>query len=265
MYEIWEAISPVVWNLLLVIVIVFVGKKFISIAVNMVKKATERAGLEHGVTSFLTSLTKIALYIIIIVIVAGILGIPTASFIALISSCGLAVGLALQGSLQNFAGGVLILLMKPFVVGDYIIAKGMEGTVDSIDICYTKLRTIDNKIAIIPNGTLSNSELVNVSREPIRRVDLTVPISYTDNIKAVKSMLLKLAENCQYVLPEKEVNVFVSEFGNDSIIIGFRVWCETEHYWDTKFQLQEQIKEAMDANGFTIPFHQVDVFMKNEK
>lgn len=265
MYEIWVIVAPIVWSLAEVAIVFFVGRKLIGLIIDILKKATERAGLEKGVISFLSSMTRIALYIILVVIIAGIFGIPTASFVALIGSCGLAIGLALQGSLQNFAGGVLILIMKPFIVGDYIVVNGLEGTVSSIDICYTKLRTADNKVVVIPNGTLSNSELTNVSKEPKRRVDFIVPISYDDDIRGVKAMLVRLAESCENVLQEEPVQVFVSDFANDSISIGFRVWCRTEHYWDIKFSLQERIKEAMDTNGYTIPFHQIDVVVKNNQ
>lgn len=265
MVEIWNIVAPLVWDFLLILLILFIGKKVITIAVNMVKKATVKAGAEAGVTSFLASLTKISLYAILVVIIAGIFGIPTASFIAVLSSCGVAIGLALQGSLQNVAGGVLILLMKPFVVGDYISAKGLEGTVDSIDICYTKLRTPDNRIVIMPNGALSNSDLVNVAKEPTRRVDFIVPVSYKDDIPGVKTMLARLAETNENVLQEQPVDIFISDFSASSISIGFRVWCKSELYWDVKFDLQEKIKDAMDSNGYTIPYQQVDIVVKNEK
>lgn len=264
MYELWLTVSPIVWSLVKVFAVFFIGKKVIGLAVNLVKKGTTKAGFEQGVISFLCSLTKIALYALLIVIIAGIFGIPTASFIAVISSCGLAIGLALQGSLQNFAGGVLILLMKPFVVGDYICAKGLEGTVDSIDICYTKLRTTDNRIVIMPNGALSNSDLINVAKEPIRRVDLSVSVSYDDNLPEVKKMLTRIAQGCENVLQDKTIDVFVSNFAASSVDIGFRVWCKSEYYWDVKWELQEKVKAEMDANGFTIPYQQVDIIVKNK-
>ncbi|MBQ8281526.1 MAG: mechanosensitive ion channel [Lachnospiraceae bacterium] len=265
MVEIWNTVAPVVWDFLLILLIIFIGRKAIAFAVNMVKRATEKAGVEAGVTTFLASFTKIGLYAILVVIIAGIFGIPTASFIAVLSSCGVAIGLALQGSLQNVAGGVLILLMKPFVVGDYISARGLEGTVDSIDICYTKLRTSDNRIVIMPNGTLSNSDLINVAKEPTRRVDFIVPVSYKDDIPGVKAMLAGLAETNENILQDRPVDVYISDFSASSISIGFRVWCKSELYWDVKIDLQEKIKAAMDANGYTIPYQQVDIVVKNEK
>lgn len=263
MYELWTTISPIVWTLIKVLAVFFIGRKAIGFTVTLVKKGTTKAGFEQGVISFLCSLTKILLYALLIVIIAGIFGIPTASFIAVISSCGLAIGLALQGSLQNFAGGVLILLMKPFVVGDYICAKGLEGTVDSIDICYTKLRTGDNRIVILPNGSLSNSDLVNVAKEPIRRVDLIVPVSYDDNIPEIKTILTRIGQGCENVLQDKPVDVFISDFAASSVTIGFRVWCKSEYFWDVKCELQEKVKVAMDANGYTMPYQQIDVIVKN--
>lgn len=265
MYEIWQIAAPIVWSLVEVVAVFLIGTKLIKLVIEILKKATERAGLEKGVISFLSSMARIALYGILVVIIAGIFGIPTASFVAVIGSCGLAVGLALQGSLQNFAGGVLILLMKPFVVGDYISAKGLEGTVYSIDICYTKLKTPDNKIVVLPNGALSNADLVNVSKEPVRRVDFTVPVSYSDDYEGIKSMLAGLAASSELVLKDRPVDIFISDFANDSVSVGFRVWCATEHYWDVKFDLQEKIKKSMDEKGYTIPFRQVDVLIKNEK
>lgn len=265
MEEIWNIVAPIVWKIILVVLILIIGRKLIGYVINLVKKATAKAGVEQGVISFLASLTKILLYAILVIIIAGLFGVPTASFVAVLSSCGLAIGLALQGSLQNFAGGVLILLMKPFVVGDYIVAKGLEGTVDSIDICYTKLRTGDNRIVIIPNGALSNSDLINVAKEPTRRVDLIVPISYSDDISGVKTMLTRIADESENVLHDKPVDVYISGFSDSSISMGFRVWCKSEHYWDVKIDLQEKIKAAMDANGYTIPFQQVDIVIKNEK
>ena len=265
MYELWNVVSPIIWSLIKVLTVFFIGRKAIRFSVNLVRKGTTRAGFEKGVISFLCSFTKIILYALLVVIIAGIFGIPTASFVAVISSCGLTIGLALQGSLQNFAGGVLILLIKPFVVGDYICAKGLEGTVDSIDICYTKLRTGDNRIVILPNGELSNSDLINVAKEPVRRVDLTVSVSYDDNVSEVKAMLAEIGYNCEKVLQEKPVDVYISDFAASSVTYGFRVWCKSEHFWSVKCELQEKLKEAMDAKGYTMPYQQVDILVKNKE
>jgi small conductance mechanosensitive channel len=261
--SIWNIVAPILWVLVQAVLVLIIGKKLIGVVIQMIKRVSEKGHLEKGVVSFICSLTKIILYVILIVIIAGIFGIPTASFIAIIGSCGLAIGLALQGSLQNFAGGVLILVMKPFVVGDYITVSGLEGTVSSIDICYTKLKTFDNKIVILPNGTLSNANLVNVSHEPTRRLDLEIPISYEDDIREVKTMLTGIVDRTEGVLSEPNKEIVVLEFGDSSIKLGVRVWVKTENYWNVKFELQEEIKYAMDNNGFTIPFQQIDVTVKN--
>ena len=261
----WNIIAPIGWKILEVLLIFFVGRKLIKVCEKLIIRTTGKAEIDPGVGSFIASFTKIILYVILLVAIAGIFGVPTASFITIIGSCGLAVGLALQGSLQNFAGGVLILVMKPFVTGDYIIVNGLEGTATSIDICYTKLTTVDNKVVILPNGTLSNSNLINVSKEKFRRIDITVPVSYSDDIRGVKQMLEEIAENNTRVLKDRQVDVFVNEFDNSSIQMGFRTWVKSSDYWPVKWELMETIKLTMDERGYTVPFSQMDVFIKNQK
>ena len=260
--KVWSIAEPIVWSIIKVIVVFIIGQKLIKFIGKLILKASDKANVDKGVASFLSSMAKIALNCILVIVICGIVGIPTASFVAVLGSCGLALGLALQGSLQNFAGGVLILFMKPFVVGDYIVVNGLEGTVYHIDICYTKLRTLDNRIVVLPNGSLSNANLVNVSTEAKRRVDITVPIGYQDDIKAVKTMLQGIADKNEKILKNEAKTIAVCNYGDDSVEIAFRVWCKTEDYWELKFNLLEEIKYQMDANGFTIPFHQLDVLLK---
>ena len=175
---------------------------------------------------------------------------------------GFAIGLALQGSLANFAGGVLILLLKPFKVGDYIIQGGNEGTVYEISIFYTKLKTVDNKVVVIPNGILSNNTLTNVSHMEKRRVDVTVGISYDADIKLAKELLYQLAQRDESRLPEEDAVVFVDNLGASSVDIGVRVWVKSEDYWDTKWRLMENIKYILDENHISIPYQQIDVQIK---
>ncbi len=246
------------------LLVLFIGHKLIQFVAHMVRRATDNAKVEKGVASFLESLTKILLHAVLIVIVCGIVGIPTASLLALIGSGGLTLGLALQGSLQNFAGGVLILFMKPFVVGDYIYVGSLEGKVFHIDICYTKLRTVDNKVVVLPNGVLSNTNLVNASSFPKRRVDIIVPISYGDDIKAVREMLLTIPPTCKKIIQKEPIDVVVEEFGESSINLCMRSYCKPTDYLDVKHELLEKIKYGIDEGGFTIPFKQVDVHFDDE-
>lgn len=203
--------------------------------------------------------------IILIFIVAGYLDFSTGPIVAALGSAGLAVGLALQGSLANFAGGVLILLMKPFRMGDYISALGVEGVVTKIDMVYTTLCTADNKSVVIPNGSLSNAQIVNVTREPKRRVDLLIGIDYDEDIRRVKQIMMDVAMKHELVLKEEEIQVFVSDFDASAISMGLRVWTATENYWTVRWELQEQIKIVFDEKKVSIPFERLDVQLLGDK
>ena len=196
----------------------------------------------------------------------GFLGIPTSSVIAAISAAGLAIGLALQGSLSNFAGGVLILLFKPFDIGDYIKedTHGNEGTVEGIDLFYTKLKTPDNKQVVVPNGILANSSLTNFTSQNMRRVDITVGISYDSDIKLAKSILLDIINADERVLKDQDINVFVAELAESQVTLGTRFWVATDDYWQTKWDMLELYKEQLEGNGIDIPFNQLCVTI-NEK
>ena len=265
--KVWDVVGPYVMTIFEALVIIFIGRKLIKWISNLTRKAGEKAKLERGVLSFLVSLVNIVLYAILIIIVASEVGIPTASLIAVLGSIGVAVGLALQGSLSNFAGGLLILIMKPFLVGDYIQIDGNEGFVTDIDICYTKLRTFDYRTVIIPNGKLSNTNMVNWTKEKYRRVEFIVPISYEDDIKSVKSMLFELAAKNELIINTEELPMLVQlqNYGESSIDLIVRMWCKTPNYWKVLFGMKESIRYGMIEKGFTIPFKQVDLHMKEEK
>ena len=188
----------------------------------------------------------------------------TTSVAAALASCGVAIGLALQGSLSNFAGGVLILVLKPFVVGDYIVEdnKGREGTVKEIQLFYTKLLTVDNKTVIIPNGTLANTSLTNVTAQDKRRLDLSVGISYDADLKKAKELIEGIFRADEDILKEEGINVFVDNLGDSSVVIGARGWVKKDAYWTTKWRLTENIKLTLDENGIEIPFNQVVVHVK---
>lgn len=251
--------------LLIAVIIIFIGRKLIKWLVRLLHKSLDRSNLDEGVTKFLVSAVSISLNIILMIIAANVLGLETSSLVALVGSAGLTLGLALQGSLSNFAGGVLILVMKPFRIGDYIIVGSNEGTVSNIDIFYTKLLTVDNRLIVIPNGSLSNSNIINVTNEPIRRLDLAISVDYSENIKKVKDILWRLGTENEMVLKDEyNVDVFVGSFDPSAISIGLRVWVEKENYWILKWELLEKIKETFDAEGVQIPYDQLDVNITNK-
>lgn len=252
-------------QVLVAILILIVGSRIIKTLVKMVRRFLERGRLEAGVVTFLTSFTKYALYFVLAMILLSQFGVTTSSVIAVLGSAGLTMGLALQGSLSNFAGGVLILLLKPFIVGDYILdnASSEEGTVKEITIFYTKLLTIDNKMIMIPNGSLSNSSITNYSHMEKRRVDLVIGVAYEANLAEVRSVLTETIQKEHGVLKEEKTDIFVSELNDSSVDIGVHVWVKTEDYWPVRWSLLEHIKTALDENGISIPFPQMDVSIRN--
>ena len=257
---------PALLKILIALLIYWIGNKLIKFLVDLTGKAMQKAHLDEGVQSFLKSALKIVLFVVLVFGIISYLGIATTGIAALFASAGVTIGLALQGSLSNLAGGVLILVLKPFKVGEYIIACGDEGTVVSIEILCTKLRTGDNKIVVIPNGALANSSITNASREEFRRVDFVFGVAYDSDLKLVKSLLQTAGERHELTLKDEDhpVKVFINEFGASSIDFGFRVWCKNSDYWTVKWELMEQVKEAFDANNIEIPFNQLDVNMKNQ-
>lgn len=244
------------------IIIYGIASKLIKWLVKIVQKAMERHDVDTGVRQFLCAIVKYVLYIILIMTILNVFGVATTSVIAVLGSAGVAVGLALQGSLSNFAGGVLILILQPFKVGDYIIQGGSEGTVYEISLFYTKLKTGDNKVVVIPNGTLSNNTIVNVSHMDRRRVDVVVGISYDADIRTAKDIIFNLAQNDECRLPEDDAIVFVDNLGASSVDIGVRLWVKASDYWTVKWRLTENIKYAMDENHISIPYTQIDVQIK---
>lgn len=248
-------------NLLICLVIFAIGKKIISLIRKIVRRSLQRSSADKGVEQFVDSLLKFGLYLILIMIIGGRLGIQTTSIVTIVGSAGVAVGLALQGSLSNFAGGVLILLLKPFKVGDYIVDGSFEGNVMQIQIFYTKLLTIDNKVVMIPNGTLMNSSIVNVTGQEQRRIDITVGISYDADILQAKRCLEQLISRDEAVLKDKPVDIFVDELADSAVILGIHAWVATDQYWGTKWRLTENIKLAFDEAGIEIPYNQLSVHL----
>ena len=250
-------------KVVLAIVFFFIGRAVIHGIQKMVKHSMQRANADTGVIQFVESFLKFGLYALLLFMIATNFGIETSSVAALIASGGVAIGLALQGSLSNFAGGVLILLLKPFVVGDYIIVAidGTEGTVKVIQIFYTKLTTVDNKTIVIPNGTLSNSSLTNVTARPERQLDLKVGIAYDADLKKAKDLIETLLKQDDSIIQDEDIKVFVDSLADSSVILGMRAWVKTEEYWSTRWRLLEEIKLIFDEEGIEIPFNQLTVHM----
>jgi small conductance mechanosensitive channel len=238
-----------------------IGWWLIKVINKVVDRALNKAKVDVSLKKFILSLTSIGLKILLIISVAGMLGIATASFVAVIGAAGLAVGLALQGSLANFAGGVLILLLKPFKVGDVIEAQGYVGKVDAIQIFNTILKTPDNKTIILPNAGLSNGNITNFSAEDRRRVDMTFGIGYDDDLKKAKQILQQMVEEDKRILNDPAPVVVVSELADSSVNFAVRAWVNASDYWDVYFDFQEKVKLTFDEQGISIPFPQHDVHL----
>lgn len=255
-------------KVVLAIIVFFVGRKLIRWAVKLMKRSMERARLDEGVVQFACSAGKAVLYTMLIFNIAVSLGVTESSVAALLGTAGVAIGLALQGGLANLAGGVLLLVFKPFVVGDYIIQNqqnGCEGTVARIEMCYTTLLSIDNKKIVVPNGTLSNSTIINVTAKETRKLEIKVGISYESNIQKAKEILEKiLLEDPDTQGDRSEMVVFVDQLADSAVIMGLRVWVPTDSYWSVKWRLNQKIKEEFDAQGIVIPYNQMDIYVHHK-
>lgn len=250
-----STVGTIVWALIVWII----GKKILKALLKVLGKALDRSRLDEGVTKFMLSLSRFAGNVVLVIMIIDILGFDTTSFIAVLGSAGIALGMSLQGSLANVAGGILILLFKPFAVGDYIVAGGYEGNVTTIDLLYTKLITIDNKMVTIPNGTLSNSSIVNVASQPQRRLDIQIGIGYSSDLKLAKRLLLDAVNKQAGVLTDKDIMVVVKSLDDSCVTLETRCWVMTSDYWNVRFALLEGYKETFDDNGIEIPFNQMDV------
>ncbi len=256
-----QAIETWAPNLLLVLVTLVVGLWIIKRIVKGFRRSAERTEMEPTLQRFLSSLIGVGLRVLLFITVAYMIGIEMTSFVAILGAAGLAVGLALQGSLANFAGGALILMFKPFKVGDFIDTGSHMGSVNEIQIFNTILKTPDNKTIIIPNGQLSNSSVTNFSTEENRRVDMTFGISYSDDIQKAKSVLKSLIDQDDRIFADPAPVIVVSSLGDSSVNITTRAWCKSGDYWNIYFEMQEKVKETFDREQISIPFPQRDVHM----
>lgn len=252
-------------NFLKAVAILVIGLPVIKWLSNQFNKFLSKRNVDESLRPFLRSLFYNLLLVLLVLSVLASVGVQMTSFVAILGAAGLAIGLALQGTLQNFAGGVIILTIKPFKVGDYIEAQSLSGTVRAIHIFNTELTTPDNKLVIIPNGKLSNESITNYSAEATRRVDLVFGIGYDDDIKKAKEVLEDIIKNDDRVLAEPEASVKVASLGDSSVNFNVRPWVKTEDYWGLYWDFQERVKLRFDEEGISIPFPQRDVHIYNEK
>lgn len=256
--------SPVVlnalWHIALALVIFFVGRWLIEKFLSRVALLDNKTKIDPGVAKFVRSLVRVALWALLIYFIADFLGVPTASFVALLGSIGVTVGLALQGSLSNFAGGLILMFLHPFKTGDYIkTVSDIEGTVVEIGLFFTTLRMADNKIITIPNGNLSAGNIINYNVLPVRRLSTTVGIAYeADTARAIELLTALIKSRKPLVNPEKAL-VYVKELGDSSVVLGLHYWVKTDDYWDEAWSINQVIKDVLDQNGIAIPFNQLDV------
>lgn len=247
-------------RIVLAILVLLIGMQLIKLIRKILKKALYRSHVDESAVHFIDSFSKYALYFLLIIFIASWLGVDAASIIAILGSVSVAIGLALQGSLSNFAGGVLILILKPFVLGDYIRdGAGNEGIVSGIDVFYTQLTTFDNKIIVLPNGTLANGCITNYTRCSKRRFDVKVSIAYKEDIRHAKEVLLAVLKEDEGILKNEEMVVLVDSLGDSSVNLIVRGWVKQEDYWPAIWRMTEKVKYALDDAEITIPFPQMDV------
>lgn len=251
-------------NLLAAIVIYFVGRFIISKLTTLVRTIMQKKQIEPSLYSFVDSFLTICLHFVLIIAIVGVLGIETSSFVALFASAGVAIGMALSGTLQNFAGGVMILLFRPFRVGDFIEAQGYSGVVKQIQIFNTILTTVDNQTVIIPNGGLSTGSLKNYSTQPYRRVDIDVEVAYGSKPEVVRKVLLDICSKDSRIMTQDAMKPFIpmTSMGSSAISFQVRVWTESANYWSVKFETTEKIYNRLAEEGIEIPFQQIDVHMR---
>ena len=263
--RIYEAVVFYGPRLIGAILTLAIGWWIIKIIQKTLRNSFEKREMEPSLRGFLNSLIGVLLKIMLFITVVGMMGVEMTSFIAVLGAVALAIGMALSGTLQNFAGGVMILLFKPFKTGDYIQAQGHSGTVNEIQIFNTILKTPDNKTIIIPNGGLSTNSMTNYSAEPRRRVDFVFGIGYGDKVDQAKKVLTNLIENDDRILKEPAPFVAVTELGDSSVNLVVRVWAEAKDYWGIYFDMNENVYNAFNKEGLNIPFPQMDVHLHQQK
>lgn len=269
--DLWKSFLGVIPTILFAILVLIVGLIVTKLSIALLSKgldkvkASKRSSLDETVTKFIKQIVKIILYVLLITIVLSILGVPTTSVVTVIGTAGVAIGLALQGSLSNVAGGFLLMLTKPFKIGDYILVGGVEGTVEQISILHTQLVTATNQAVYIPNGSAVGATIINNSAKNTRRVDLTFSISYEDDFEKARAIITQVLNDQPKVLKDPAPTVRMAEHGASAIVIAVRPWCSTADYWDVYFDTIEKIRAAFIANNISIPFDQLDVHVIPQK
>lgn len=259
----WEFIKQLLltkgMNILVCLVILIVGLKVIKVIVKHIEKMMQKRDIDKTVTKFATSLINITLKVLLVLSLAGTLGVEETSFVAILGAVSFAIGMALQGSLSNFAAGIILLILRPIKIGDFVEVAGMTGSVSSIQVFSTELKTPDNKTIIIPNGSIIGSNIVNYSIEPQRRVDFTFGVDYSADIRQVKEILSEVARSHELVLDDPDVFVGLAELGDSSINFALRVWVNAPDYWTVFFDINEQMKERLDKENIGIPYPHIQM------
>lgn len=246
------------------IIFILIGLKVVGVFLKILKRSFEKSKMDPSVSGFLLSIIRMLGYVLVFITAAAIVGIEVTSFVTILGTASLAIGLALQGALSNLAGGVLILLLKPFQVGDYIIEnnKNNEGTVVSIDIFYTRLRTHDNRMVVIPNGILADNSLINLTEEVKRKVEIKIAIAYQSDMNKVKQVVNDLLAAEERICKEEPIDIFIDSFDDSGMTLGIRVWVLTNDFWPVTWSLREAVKNAFDENGIEIPYNRLEVDIK---
>jgi len=252
-------------KLIIAIIILIVSFKIINAVTKKITKRLEKKKADPTLSRVLVNVTRISLKILIVLCLVGFLGVQTSSIAAVVTSAGVGIGLALQGTLSNFAGGVILVVMRPFKLDDFIIAQGEKGTVEDIKLFYTTLRTPDNRVVFIPNGSLANGVIVNNSIKEMRRLDIVMSVSYDTNLDLAKNLLKKCMNNNDKVLKDQPIFAEISEYANSSINITTRCWVKNADYWSVNWDLLKEYKNSFDENHIVIPFNQLDVTITNNK
>lgn len=264
--DIFAALPGLVIRVLILLVLFIIWPKLLGMILTAYKKTLEKKNVDPLLESFTVSLLKTIAYIALFFIVVSIIGVKATSLVTVLGTAGIAVGLALQGSLSNLAGGVLILFFKQFSKGDYISNNGgIEGTVDQIHILYTTLITTDNKVIVVPNGQLANNAIINYSRKPERRLDMVFTVSYDTPVEKTKELLKQIAENHPAVLKNKAMTIRMAKQSASSLDYNFRVWVKSSDYWDTLYDFNEEVKRVFDENGVEIPYQKIDIYDRTKK
>ena len=259
--SITPSLTKLVFNIVISIIIFFIGKKLIGFLLKLLDKFLAKTSIDVGVAKFLSSAARTCMYAILIFMIVGQLGVNTASIVTVMGAAGLAISMSLQGSLANVAGGMLILLMKPFRVGDYVMTSFGDGTVQAIGLVYTTITTVDNRVLTIPNGTLANSAVTDASMMPERRLDISVGISYDSDIRKAKEIMEEVYRSCPAVIADKGINVHVSSLGDSAVVIEAFGWVPGSEFLSSKWYVTEEIKLRFDEGGIKIPYPQMDVHL----